>query len=414
MKKFKLTVIDFLLFILIMLQVNFFDLISLPYSWSSWNSNVNKYAILIISIIIWLISFIYKQNNHPIENNNNLQFSISTLVFSIILLIVLLGSSLIYGQTIFNTFQNMYWYFIFPLLYFGLKEYLKNKDNFVKFNNIIVFVGVVYALLYLLYSKNIITLHTNAVIDIQNMAAAKAQYGFTRLQASSDFIFFVSFCMSSTTLMGIKKLNIKFVIQQFILIANLFFVGQVRVYFAIALILFVFVLFIKNINLFKKTRSILMIFGVIAGAFLVIFMINKLNFFGGGDRQASSIVRSEEISYYLSHMYDNKLFGLGFPDMSTNYYLIRGFSPTYQAAVYYLEDVGIFGFIAIFGILGIFYFILFIDELIKIIVNSKYKFIIIVILLAYLATYLTLIPLNVSRIMLMPFYLIIVTLLTME
>nr|QOW37896.1 Wzy [Leuconostoc mesenteroides] len=412
MNKARLTVIDILLFLLIMFQVNFFDLISLPSIWSSLNSNVNKYAILIVSLVIWLLSLIPSKQDKSLKQFYDSQFSISTVFFCVILFVVWLGTSLTYGQTVLITFQNMYWYFVFPFLYFGLRRYLMEDINFIKFDKIIVLSGVIVSVLYLLYSKHIITLHPNAVIDIQNLAMGKEQYGFSRFQAPSDFIFFVSFYMSSTALMKIKRFEVKYIFQQMILIANLFFVGQVRVYFAISLLLFVFVLFMKGVSQFKKVKMVFVVLGIVAGAALILLIIKKLNFFGGGTRQASSIVRSEEISYYLSHAYDNKFFGIGFPDINNYYYLIRGFSPTYQASVFYLEDVGIFGFIAIFGVLGIVYLVLFLNDLFKTVKYNENRIIMLVILLSYLATYFTLIPLNASRIMLIPFYLIIVTVLS--
>lgn len=412
MNKPRLTVIDILLFLLIMFQVNFFDLISLPSIWSSLNSNVNKYAILIVSLVIWFLSLISSKQDNSLKQPYDSQFSVSTAFFCVILFIVWLGTSLTYAQTVLITFQNMYWYFVFPFLYFGLKNYLTDNTNFIKFDKIIVLSGVIVSVLYLLYSKHIIILHPNAVIDVQNLAMGKEQYGFSRFQAPSDFIFFVSFYMSSTALMNIKRFNVKYIFQQIILIVNLFFVGQVRVYFAISLLLCVFVLFMKGMNKFKKIKIVFVVLGIIAGTALILLMIKKLNFFGGGARQASSIVRSEEISYYLSHTYDNKVFGIGFPDINNYYYLIRGFSPTYQASVFYLEDVGVFGFLAIFGVLGILYLVLFLNDLIKTVVFNENRIIMLIVLLSYLATYFTLIPLNASRITLMPFYLIIVTVLS--
>ncbi|MBZ5986783.1 hypothetical protein [Leuconostoc gelidum] len=412
MAKSRLTVVDILLFLLIMFQVNFFDLISLPSIWSSLNSNVNKYAILIVSIAIWFLSLIPSNPENPLKKQYVSQFNVSTGFFCIILVVVWLGSSLTYTQTILTTFQNMYWYFVFPFLYFGLKNYLIEDNHFVEFDRIIVLSGIIVSVLYLLYSKNILTLHPNAVIDIQNLSSGKAQYGFSRFQAPSDFLFFVSFYLSATALVGIKRFNVKYVIQQALLIANLFFVGQVRVYFAISILLFMFVLFMKFVNKFKKIKIILILLGMFAGLALILLMIKKLNFFGGGTRQASSIVRSEEISYYLSHAFDNSLFGLGFADINNYYYLIRGFSPTYQAPVFYLEDVGVFGFLSIFGALGVLYLIIFLNEIIRIVKYNENGIVVPIIIMTYLATYFTLIPLNASRITLMPFYLIIITILS--
>lgn len=409
MLKNRLTIIDILIFLLILFQVNFLDLYNMPSTWNSFNSNVNKYAILIVSIFIWLASFAYSGNKESNKINHNREFSISTGFFSFMLIIVCLGSVLIYDQSLFITFQNMYWYFIFPFLYFGLKDYLLDRNNFIKFDKIVVFFGLSLAILYLLYARGIINLHPNAVIDIMNLSNGKMQYGFTRFQAPSDFIFFVSFYLSATVIIGLKKINLSFVLSQIVLLANLFLVGQVRVYFAIAVLLFLFTLFVTFVNKIKKIRVIIYFLGILLGLLLVGILVQKLQFFNGGSRQASSIVRNEEISYYLSHMFDGSIFGIGFPNIRDYYYLVRGFSPIYQAPVYYLEDVGIFGFISVFGILGVIYIILFFADLYRMFKNNTVGLPEIVLVGANLATYFTLIPLNSPRIVLMPFYLIIIT-----
>lgn len=412
MLKYHLTIIDILLFFLVMLTVNFFDFIPFPTTWDSWNSNVNKYAILLISISIWLISLFYTHQGDILNKKNKKSFDSSTIFLTLSLIVVCIFSAIFYSQSLFSTFENMYWYFVFPFLYFGLKDYLIEFGNLVKFDKIIVVTGVLLSVVYLLYSKGFINLHPNAIIDIQNLSSGKVEYGFSRFQAPADFVFFVSFYLSLTLTIEMRELNVKYFIQQILLIANLFFVGQIRVYFVIAFMLFIVTLFFKIVGKFKQTKIIFIIFGFLAGCFLILYLIKKLNFFGGGARQASSIVRSEEISYYLSHMFDHKLFGVGFPDITYNYYLIRGFSPTYLAPVYYLEDVGVFGFLGVFGLLGIIYILLFLNNLVSHIRVSQDKIIMYIFICAFLATCFTLIPLNNSRIELMPFYLIIITILS--
>ncbi len=410
MNKSRLTIIDACLCLIILLQVNFFDLITLPPIWDSLNSNVNKYAMLSVSILIWIFSLftLSKQNSKKVDFNYQ-QFNTSTLYFFVMLIVVWISSSVIYGQSSLITFQNMYWYFIFPFLYFGLKDYLIDHNNFLKFDRMVVSAGIVVAILYLLYAKSLIVLHPNAVIDIQNLYNGKMQYGFYRFLAPTDFVFFVSFYLSTAAIMGIRTFNLKYVVQQLILIANIFLVGQARAYFAVAFLLFLFVAFIQIINRMRKIKLVPIVLGTVTGLVMIVLIINKLGFFGEGTRQASSIVRGEAIPYYLSHTFDHVLYGLGFPDIGTNYYLIRGFSQTYQAPVFYLEDVGLFGSIATFGLFGIIYFILLFTKLIRIIKNSDNKIVMSVTSVSLLITFLTVIPLNVTRIMLMPFYLIILT-----
>lgn len=410
MNKSRLTIIDACLCLIILLQVNFFDLITFPPIWDSLNSNVNKYAMLSVSILIWIFSIftLSKQDSKKVDFRYQ-QFNMSTLYFFVMLIVVWISSSVIYGQSSLITFQNMYWYFVFPFLYFGLKDYLMDHNSFLKFDRMVVSAGIVVAILYLLYAKSLIVLHPNAVIDIQNLYNGKMQYGFYRFQAPTDFVFFVSFYLSTAVIMGSRTFNLKYVVQQLILIANIFLVGQVRVYFAVAFLLFLFVIFIQIINRLREIKLVPIVVGTVTGLVMIALIINKLGFFGEGTRQASSIVRGEAISYYLSHTFDHVLYGLGFPDIGTNYYLLRGFSQTYQSSVFYLEDVGLFGSIATFGVFGIIYFILLFTKLIRIIKNSDNKIVMSVIIVSLSITFLTLIPLNASRIMLMPFYLIILT-----
>ncbi|EOR23314.1 hypothetical protein A499_13316 [Niallia nealsonii AAU1] len=75
-------------------------------------------------------------------------------------------------------------------------------------------------------------------------------------------------------------------------------------------------------------------------------------------------IRFEEISFYIGQLYENFFFGMGFIPFNVSSYtdfLLRG-----PYAIYYKSDIGILGFLNIFGILGFLWLILLFFKIIKI------------------------------------------------
>ncbi|WP_349612469.1 hypothetical protein [Lactiplantibacillus plantarum] len=305
-----------------------------------------------------------------------------------------------------TSFLNGYYYLIFPLIYYIYGTHLIDKQNFLDFQKIVTSIGSIEAFIYIINSRFINFLNPVAAIDVSNAASGRSVMGFTRYQSPADFVFFASILLSVTVLLKIRKINISFYILQLIMLSYIFFVSQVRTYFLISI---AFLLVILGAFLIKRFGYLIPIVGLI---FIIIFLgilyliIDKLGFFHG-DRISSMLVRTEAIPYYLSQMFKNIIFGIGFPDVHSNYYLIHGFSNIYGASIFYIEDTGIFGIIGVFGIMALIYLICFFKEIGKAMMMTKNKIQFGLVFIVLIGLFPTLIPLNATRIIFMGFYLII-------
>ncbi|CCK23131.1 Putative uncharacterized protein [Lacticaseibacillus paracasei] len=108
-------------------------------------------------------------------------------------------------------------------------------------------------------------------------------------------------------------------------------------------------------------RLIFYIFCFVGLLALMNVLIAKMNFFSG-DRAASGQVRLQAIAYYLNNLGINKWFGFGFTPYSDQ---IGGGGQGVDGGVFYTSDVGMIGFIAIFGALGVLFAILFLSSFVR-------------------------------------------------
>lgn len=387
---------------ILLLQVNLFDLIPENSFWDSINSNTNKYLVLIIISLALIIKLLLNgMSNSPKNTIDN-----SVIFFFLATLIVMLGSMWVYEQSFYTSFANGYYYLVFPLSYFLLKAYFKYQKNISFFINTVVLIGIIYSVLYILKSKyGISIVHPVAVVDLNNMLSGNGNSGFVRYQVPADYIFFSSFIYNLAVINEIKKISIPYFLIQGIFVFNLFFVGQVRTYFSITVIFIVFTVFMKLIKRSGILAPILLMLSTLSGIAIVFYLIKKLGFFEG-DRISSTLVRTEAIPYYLSQAFNHKLFGIGFPDTGTHYLLIHGFSHIFNSSIFYIEDTGIFGIIGVFGLMGIIFTLWLLKGIFKDIIRNDHKFQQIGVVVLYLSLFVTLIPLNSPRVILMAFYLL--------
>ncbi|MDB8859136.1 hypothetical protein [Pediococcus acidilactici] len=394
---FRIVIISILL-----LQVNLFDLIPENSFWESINSNTNKYLVLIIISSALIIKLIL----NGILNSPRSTIDNSVFFFLLATLVIVVGSMWAYDQSFYTSFANGYYYLIFPLSYFLLKDYFKYQKNIIFFIDAVILIGIIYSVLYILKSKyGISIIHPVAVVDLNNMLSGNSELGFLRYQVPADYIFFSSFIYNLAVINKIKKMNFSYFLIQGILIFNLFFVGQVRTYFSISLIFILFTIFMKLIKKSGILAPILLILSALSGISVVYYLIKKLGFFEG-NRISSMLVRTEAIPYYLSQAFNNKVFGIGFPDTGTHYLLIHGFSRIFNSSVFYIEDTGIFGIIGVFGIMGIVFILWLLKGIVRDIVENEHKFQQVGIVILYLSLFVTLIPLNSPRVILMALYLL--------
>lgn len=401
-KRIRFSCINFSIFLILIIQVNFFDIFPSNDFLMNLNSDTNKYLLLIVLLFFAIIKvFTAKHYTHP-----NQYFKGSTIFFGCSVITIIILSTFSYNQSLQTSFINGYYYLIFPLIYYIYGTHLIDKQNFLDFQKIVTSIGSIEAFIYIINSRFINFLNPVAAIDVSNAASGRSVMGFTRYQSPADFVFFASILLSVTILLKIRKINISFYILQLIMLSYIFFVSQVRTYFLISI---AFLLVILGAFLIKRFGYLMPIVGLI---FIIIFLgilyliIDKLGFFHG-DRISSMLVRTEAIPYYLSQMFKNIIFGIGFPDVHSNYYLIHGFSNIYRASLFYIEDTGIFGIIGVFGIMALIYLICFFKEIGKAMMMTKNKIQFGLVFIVLIGLFPTLIPLNATRIIFMGFYLII-------
>ncbi|WP_240051059.1 hypothetical protein [Lacticaseibacillus paracasei] len=146
------------------------------------------------------------------------------------------------------------------------------------------------------------------------------------------------------------------------LVFHLFFFTKSRMLFLLMIaILGVAIFFNSSKGFTKPVRLIFYVFcfgGLLA---LMNVLIAKMNFFSG-DRAASGQVRLQAIAYYLNNLGINKWFGFGFTPYSDQ---IGGGGQGVDGGVFYTSDVGMIGFIAIFGALGVLFAILFLLSFVR-------------------------------------------------
>lgn len=401
-----------LISLLILLQVNFFDFITFP-DWFFYN--INSYSVKYLStflvFIACLVRLIEYKSNSSIKNNGQINFSVSLLLLLLFSTFITYQSSIVYKQTILTSFSISY-YYLFVLGYFAFHNFFTRLENIKWFFGLIIYSSVFLSITkiiqsYLAGKFGKIVFGSYSTVDKNNLITLSSDIvGFVRLPSASDFVFFASMLLVITFLF--KKISIK---NKFtILFVNIFFlfiVSQTRTYVLIILVLIFGVVLIKVSSEFKQFSIVVLLFGVIGGVFFSLYLVEQMGFITTGGRSASYTVRLDAIQYYLSQFSNNGIFAIGFAHDPEFLLLNHGYSLAYGRSIYYMDDIGIIGFLAVFGKLGILWLIVFLSELLKQILHAGNKKIVMLLCFTVLATSGTLVYLNIQRI----FYLVFVLLL---
>lgn len=401
-----------LISLLILLQVNFFDFITFP-DWFFYN--INSYSVKYLStflvFIACLVRLIEYKSNSSIKNNGQINFSVSLLLLLLFSTFITYQSSIVYKQTILTSFSISY-YYLFVLGYFAFHNFFTRLENIKWFFGLIIYSSVFLSITkiiqsYLAGKFGKIVFGSYSTVDKNNLITLSSDIvGFVRLPSASDFVFFASMLLVITFLF--KKISIK---NKFtILFVNIFFlfiVSQTRTYVLIILVLIFGVVLIKVSSEFKQFSIVVLLFGVIGGVFFSLYLVEQMGFITTGGRSASYTVRLDAIQYYLSQFSNNGVFAIGFAHDPEFLLLNHGYSLAYGRSIYYMDDIGIIGFLAVFGKLGILWLIVFLSELLKQILHAGNKKIVMLLCFTVLATSGTLVYLNIQRI----FYLVFVLLL---
>lgn len=398
-----------LLLLLVLLQINFFNLITFP----DWFLNgLNSYSVKLLSFIFIMFGLIIKIIQSVLVKNiskNKMFFLYTVTALITIWCIIFFGTIHSYNQSFKTTFYESY-YVLLIIAYYVFHEFFMNLKNINWFFKLNIYASALVSIISIVQSVMIAKLNINLFSflssgDKNNAIKGFSEVsGFIRLASQADFVFFAS----SLILITFFAKNIVIQNRIKILVVNilyLFLVAQVRTYLLILLVLMLIMMLILLSIKNKKFIPFIIIMGAAAIAYVVVKMVSYLGFFGSGSRSMSYVVRLQEIDYFVSHYFDNGYFGIGF---SADDLLTHGFSSLYGKGIYYIDDIGLIGSIAIYGVLGIIWICVLLFELIKVnlkAVNKKVVFLLTVILLI---TSGTLIYLNPQRFYFLIFSLLII------
>ncbi|USI45204.1 hypothetical protein [Leuconostoc mesenteroides] len=202
-----------LISLLVLLQVNFFDLITFP-DWFFYN--INSYSVKYLStfliLIACLVRLIEYKSNSSIRENGQINFSVSLLLLLLFGTFITYQSSIVYKQTILTSFAISY-YYLFVLGYFAFHNFFTRLENIKWFFDLIIYSSVFLSITkiiqsYLAGNFGKIFFGSYSTVDKNNLMTLSSDIvGFVRLPSASDFVFFASMLLVVTFL--VKKISIK-------------------------------------------------------------------------------------------------------------------------------------------------------------------------------------------------------------
>lgn len=341
----------FFLIVFLVFQVNFFNVIDLNSSFAKSYVSYSQKKILLALIIIYAFLRIVFVRNSRLPKR---LFRFDSFIWSLILatIVIMLYTAFYFQQGLVGTVLNSYYFFI-PILYFVVRRALVDWTDIRTIARYFGSISTIYAIItfaqsYLLSRFGIVFLH---MTDNDFKTATQLKYmslGFTRIASATDFIFF------ATLIFVIAKITNGPVFQRrfdaFVIIVNsleILIVGQTRSYTVALLGLAIVYAVIYLYRRFGWAVSILVTgFAALPVVWLVITVIAKL--LGDTTRSASVDIRSQAYSYFLQHVFYHKFWGIGFIRDDLFWGLIHG-----NLGLFNIDDVGIIGFLAQFGMLGI-------------------------------------------------------------
>lgn len=385
------------------MQTNFF---SLQPSWEFGrllNSYTSKYLslIIVISIIIINLSSITKN-----ILKRRVTFFIPIAFLLISNLCIEFWSSISYQQSFFSSFTASYYYYLI-ILYYYLVTLITDKSETLRMFTFIITLSGIYSFLLILQD-----LLLNKEIEFMNIGdtglgveVGNNLLGFLRIKAPADFIAFGTMVIIVYMLIDSKKTK-QNLIPLTINTVYLVVVSQTRMYIITILILEIFMVLYK-VNKINKVFTV--VFMYIVGFFGIAMIPKIFSTFINGERKTSYTVRIEAINFYFNEISLRKIVGIGFPNTFSTEYLLHGGMLNILGYQYYLDDIGILGFIVTFGVVGYIILGIFIIQLIREFMRTPNKLVSLVPISYILLTSISLSLVNVQRIIYLPFILFIIS-----
>ncbi|MCW3779560.1 hypothetical protein OM945_11875 [Levilactobacillus namurensis] len=328
--------------------------------------------------------------------------------------LVLFGTSSKFDQSLFSTFLVGY-FFLILFLYFPYTSFLNNWDAWVDFVKMFSVFSLILSITKMLQSWLIV--HSDVRYPFLNsnldfMSASSLRYvklGFTRIPSASDFVFYATLFllifhlihkrvfsgMTTYLILGINTLYIVFV-------------GQTRSYIVLLLIVYIIAAFIRIKEKFDFSLILMIIITLsVPVILLILYVINRL-LYGDANRVSSLSIRLEAVKYYISNLRFSGWFSMGFARDSVYGNLIHNQYVTNlgQVVTYNYDDVGIVGFLAQFGLVGIVDMVIYAVTLMVSFIKSRKKEISFLIIVVILGSCINLSLLDPQRIFYLPMVLV--------
>lgn len=405
--KFDKTFLAFFLLI----QANLFDLVNLRSVSGLISYPQKKLLVLIIFIYIFLRAiFVKSKSDFRIDR----RFTLFTSLMLFTWVLVLFGTSSKFDQSLFSTFLVGY-FFLILFLYFPYTSFLNNWDAWVDFVKMFSVFSLILSITKMLQSWLIV--HSDVRYPFLNsnldfMSASSLRYvklGFTRIPSASDFVFYATLFllifhlihkrvfsgMTTYLILGINTLYIVFV-------------GQTRSYIVLLLIVYIIAAFIRIKEKFDFSLILMIIITLsVPVILLILYVINRL-LYGDANRVSSLSIRLEAVKYYISNLRFSGWFSMGFARDSVYGNLIHNQYVTNlgQVVTYNYDDVGIVGFLAQFGLVGIVDMVIYAVTLMVSFIKSRKKEISFLIIVVILGSCINLSLLDPQRIFYLPMVLV--------
>lgn len=324
--------------------------LSIPGTYALFGSVAHYYSKLLVCACIMVV-FVYEcivKDHFRIAMN---PISILAVCYLILVACVLVYSILKYPEQSVIRLIRRYYYHIAVLFVFPLMAFMKRPENREWFVRTIVIIGLIYGA-YTVGVKLIYSLSGKLLIDTE-MQHIQFRNGGLRLARSATFISLSSVIAFAEYLKHrhcLKHKILNVYLLSFVFGAlNLLYVSQTRVNQA-ALIIACFVM----LMVIYPMRIKLCIVGLLTCLIPVIIPIVRsfLQSFFSSDNLAGTQIRFDGYAYFLSHMFDGGLIGMGLivsPELEKLLY-----RPNES---YYVSDLGYIGFLGVYGVLGLIFLV---------------------------------------------------------
>lgn len=304
-------------------------------------SSLFAFNSLIVAVIILLIySFLHIIDIVKIPRAS------TALIFSILIigLVNSVYNKFMYGQSIADGFIGIYFLGMFFSYFIFIRYFEKDKRRIDKLNERVMVISAIVAILAILQTL---------LYPYINLFDFSIRNGRMRIPGTA-MSFFAEIIGIAYLLMG--RANVKMKVSLAILVFALFYVSQSRSGIILLFLAAVFTIAKKLLNA-KSKEAVVLLFVFTTGIVIFILLLSRTeiwqNIFSFVDEidsgAGSGATRVSEMQYYWEQMSGKELFGLG---------LLRGGSSLAnwifrEDLYYYIEDLGLLGFIFQTGLLGL-------------------------------------------------------------